>query len=83
MARRRRRPRPGDDDRKRHTHGSYAWLVWKKDWLGSFAGSAVPKAAPMSVPADYTGLMRWLASLEAEFIQGHVFFMNGGANLSA
>jgi hypothetical protein len=29
----------------------------------------------MSVPADYTGLMHWLASLEAEFIQGQVFFM--------
>ena len=32
---------------------------------------------------DYTGLMRWLASPEAEFIQGQVMFVNGGANLSA
>ncbi len=33
--------------------------------------------------ADYTGLMRWLASPEAEFVQGQVIFVNGGANLSA
>lgn len=33
--------------------------------------------------ADYTNLMRWLASPEAEFIQGQVIFVNGGANLSA
>jgi enoyl-[acyl-carrier protein] reductase III len=33
--------------------------------------------------ADYTSLMRWLASPEAEFIQGQVIFVNGGANLSA
>jgi len=33
--------------------------------------------------ADYTNLMRWLASPEAEFIQGQVVFVNGGANLSA
>ncbi len=33
--------------------------------------------------ADYTSLMRWLASPEAEFIQGQVVFVNGGANLSA
>lgn len=33
--------------------------------------------------ADYTSLMRWLASPEAEFIQGQVLFVNGGANLSA
>jgi enoyl-[acyl-carrier protein] reductase III len=32
---------------------------------------------------DYTNLMRWLASPEAEFIQGQVMFVNGGANLSA
>ena len=33
--------------------------------------------------ADYTSLMRWLASPEAEFIQGQIIFVNGGANLSA
>jgi NAD(P)-dependent dehydrogenase (short-subunit alcohol dehydrogenase family) len=33
--------------------------------------------------ADYTNLIRWLASQEAEFIQGQVIFVNGGANLSA
>jgi len=33
--------------------------------------------------ADYTNLLRWLASPEAEFIQGQVIFVNGGANLSA
>jgi hypothetical protein len=33
--------------------------------------------------SDYTSLMRWLASLEAEFIQGQVIFVNGGATLSA
>jgi enoyl-[acyl-carrier protein] reductase III len=33
--------------------------------------------------ADYTNLMRWLASPEAEFVQGQVIFVNGGANLSA
>ena len=32
---------------------------------------------------DYTSLMRWLASPQAAFIQGQVFFVNGGANLSA
>ena len=32
--------------------------------------------------ADYTNLMRWLASPEAEYIQGQVMFVNGGANLS-
>ena len=33
--------------------------------------------------ADYTTLIRWLASPEAEFVQGQVIFVNGGANLSA
>ena len=33
--------------------------------------------------ADYTNLMRYLASPHAEFIQGQVIFVNGGANLSA
>jgi enoyl-[acyl-carrier protein] reductase III len=35
------------------------------------------------VDSDYTTLMRWLASPEAEFIQGQVMFVNGAANLSA
>jgi NAD(P)-dependent dehydrogenase (short-subunit alcohol dehydrogenase family) len=35
------------------------------------------------VAEDYTNLMRWLASPQAEFIQGQVIFVNGGANLSA
>jgi enoyl-[acyl-carrier protein] reductase III len=33
--------------------------------------------------ADYTSLMRWLAAPQAEFVQGQVIFVNGGANLSA
>jgi enoyl-[acyl-carrier-protein] reductase (NADH) len=32
---------------------------------------------------DYTGLMRYLASPEAEFVTGQIVFVNGGANLSA
>jgi hypothetical protein len=32
--------------------------------------------------AGYTSLVRWLASPEAEFIQGQIIFVNGGANLS-
>lgn len=34
-------------------------------------------------PKDYTGIMTFLASPEAEFITGQVVFVNGGANLSA
>ncbi|MFN3644139.1 MAG: SDR family oxidoreductase [Gemmobacter sp.] len=33
--------------------------------------------------ADYTGLMRYLASPAAEFVTGQIVFVNGGANLSA
>jgi enoyl-[acyl-carrier protein] reductase III len=33
--------------------------------------------------ADYTNMIRFLASPEAEFIQGQTIFINGGANLSA
>jgi enoyl-[acyl-carrier protein] reductase III len=32
---------------------------------------------------DYTNLMKFLASPEAEFITGQIVFVNGGANLSA
>lgn len=34
-------------------------------------------------PADYTAMIRFLASPEAEFITGQIVFINGGANLSA
>lgn len=34
-------------------------------------------------PADYTNLIRWLASDEAAYIQGQVIAVNGGANLMA
>lgn len=32
---------------------------------------------------DYTGIVKFLASPEAEFITGQIIFVNGGANLSA
>jgi enoyl-[acyl-carrier protein] reductase III len=35
------------------------------------------------VDSDYTRLIKWLSSPEAEFVQGQVIFVNGGANLSA
>jgi enoyl-[acyl-carrier protein] reductase III len=34
-------------------------------------------------PRDYTSLIRFLASPEAEYITGQVVYVNGGANLSA
>jgi enoyl-[acyl-carrier protein] reductase III len=34
-------------------------------------------------PKDYTALIKFLASPEAEFITGQIVFVNGGANLSA
>lgn len=33
--------------------------------------------------ADYTAMIRFLASPEAEFVTGQIVFINGGANLSA
>ena len=33
--------------------------------------------------ADYTGIMKFLASPEAEVVTGQIVFVNGGANLSA
>ncbi len=33
--------------------------------------------------ADYTGIIKFLASPEAEFVTGQIVFVNGGANLSA
>ena len=57
--------------------------------FGAGAGEIVRSAASHNpsgrgvVDSDYTNLMRWLASPEAEFIQGQVMFVNGGANLSA
>jgi enoyl-[acyl-carrier protein] reductase III len=57
--------------------------------FGKEAGALVRSAAEHNpsgrgvADADYTSLVRWLASPEAEFIQGQVMFVNGGANLSA
>jgi enoyl-[acyl-carrier protein] reductase III len=57
--------------------------------FGAEAGDIVRTAASHNPSgrgvrdADYTDLMRWLASPAAEFIQGQVIFVNGGANLSA
>lgn len=57
--------------------------------FGSQAANLVRDAASHNpsgrgvTDADYTNLIRWLASPEAEFIQGQVIFVNGGANLSA
>jgi enoyl-[acyl-carrier protein] reductase III len=57
--------------------------------FGPEAGALVRDAASRNpsgrgvTDADYTNLMRWLASPEAEFVQGQVIFVNGGANLSA
>jgi enoyl-[acyl-carrier protein] reductase III len=57
--------------------------------FGAEAGDLVRAAASHNpsgrgvTDTDYTSLMRWLASPPAEFIQGQVIFVNGGANLSA
>ena len=57
--------------------------------FGAEASNLVRHAAEQNpsgrgvVGSDYTNLMRWLASPQAEFIQGQVIFVNGGANLSA
>jgi hypothetical protein len=44
--------------------------------------SARDNPSGRGVAAGYTSLVRWLASPEAEFIQGQIIFVNGGANLS-
>ena len=60
-----------------------------KSLFGAEARSLVASAASHNpsgrgvTDADYTNLIRWLASPEAEFIQGQVIFVNGGANLGA
>lgn len=60
-----------------------------KTLFGDAAGEHVRAAAAANpsgrgvMASDYTNLMRWLASPAAEFIQGQVMFVNGGANLSA
>jgi enoyl-[acyl-carrier protein] reductase III len=57
--------------------------------FGAEAGDIVRAAASHNPTgrgvrdSDYTSLMLWLASPAAEFIQGQVIFVNGGANLSA
>jgi enoyl-[acyl-carrier protein] reductase III len=57
--------------------------------FGAEAGDIVRAAASHNPTgrgvrdSDYTNLMLWLASPAAEFIQGQVIFVNGGANLSA
>jgi enoyl-[acyl-carrier protein] reductase III len=57
--------------------------------FGDNAGNIVRESASHNpsgrgvIDGDYTSLMRWLASPEPGFIQGQVFFVNGGANLSA
>ena len=57
--------------------------------FGAEAGEIVRAAASHNPTgrgvrdSDYTSLMLWLASPAAEFIQGQVIFVNGGANLSA
>jgi enoyl-[acyl-carrier protein] reductase III len=57
--------------------------------FGESAGALVRSAGEQNpsgrgvVESDYTNLIRWLASPEAQFIQGQVIFVNGGANLNA
>jgi enoyl-[acyl-carrier protein] reductase III len=57
--------------------------------FGAEAGDIVRAAASHNPTgrgvrdSDYASLMLWLASPAAEFIQGQVIFVNGGANLSA
>ena len=83
----------------RHTHASHQnhqrlagrplWARRMRTLFGAEAAGLVRAAASHHpsgrgvTDADYTILVRWLASPEAEFIQGQVIFVNGGANLSA
>jgi len=50
--------------------------------LMEHAASSNPSGRAVQ-PKDYTGIMKFLASPEAEFITGQIVFVNGGANLSA
>lgn len=57
--------------------------------FGDKTGEVVRQAATSNPsgrgvePDDYTGLVRWLASPEARFVQGQVISVNGGSNLVA
>ena len=54
----------------------------KVQGLMEHAASSNPSGRAVR-PGDYTNLMRFLASPEAEFVTGQIVFVNGGANLSA
>ena len=52
------------------------------DGLMDRAAAANPSGRNVA-PGDYTSLIRYLASPEAEYLTGQVYFINGGSNLSA